>query len=61
MPYTLIMVDLAEGPRITARLWPSAPDRSDLVGRPVLVDFREVDGGTYTLVFRLTDLDGAES
>jgi hypothetical protein len=61
VPYTLIMVDLAEGPRIVARLWPAAPDRSDLAGRAVLVDFREVDGGTYNLVFRLTDLDGAES
>jgi uncharacterized protein len=61
VPYTLIMVDLAEGPRLAARLWPAAPDRGDLVGRAVFVDFREIDGGTYTFVFRLTDPDGAES
>ena len=54
LPYTLVTVDLAEGPRALGRLDPDAPDRLS-IGLPVQLSFPRNEDGHRLPVFTLTD------
>lgn len=54
LPYTLVIVDLEEGPRTMGRLDPSAQGRL-CIGLPVRVSFKRNEQGTSLPVFFVTD------
>jgi uncharacterized protein len=56
LPYTVLLVDLEEGPRMLSRL--VGDDEGLRSGAPVRVDFRTIDGRSYPF-FRLEATPGS--